>query len=191
MHSGHDADVDRTRRMLLIAGGLSILGGVVAIAVPALASVAIDVLLGFVLLGVGVVTAVEAFSAGGLGPAAVRVLIGVVTFAAGLYLLVAPLEGTFTLTVMLVIWFVAVGFARIVFGVLRLGNPGAGFTIASGVFALVLGILIGNRLPESSDWAIGLIVGIDLIVWGLYLLSARSTIGRADIALRAGPTPAV
>ena len=62
----------------------------------------------------------------------------------------------------LVIWFIVLGFARIVAGLAELGTPGAGLTIASGVVSVVLGVLVGRELPSSADWAIGLLVGIDL-----------------------------
>src|SRR4051812_47868202 len=149
------ADTERARRNLLIGGVLAVGAGFVSILVPAIASVATSIFIGWILLAAGVFMIMAAFSASSFGHGAVRALIGIITFAAGLYLLVAPLDGLFTLTVILVIWFVAVGFMRIVIGLMTLGTPGAGMTIFSGVLSLVLGILIGNRLPESSDWAIG------------------------------------
>jgi len=91
----------------------------------------------------------------------------------GIYLLASPLEGTFTLTVMLVIWFVAVGLARIATGIVRLGQPEAGYTILAGAVSLLLGLLIAVELPSSADWAIGLLVGIDFLVYGVL------TLGRA------------
>jgi uncharacterized membrane protein HdeD (DUF308 family) len=189
VEAARSPDVERGRRMLLFAGIAAIVGGLVAIAVPAVASVAMDILLGWVLLIGGVFLGIEAFSAGSLGRGAVRLLIALVTAAAGLYLLVAPLDGTYTLTVMLSIWFVAVGFIRIVIGLTMLGTPGAGLMIASGAISLLLGILIANELPDSADWAIGLLVGIDLLFYGYTLLAARSTVGQIDDALR-GPRPA-
>jgi uncharacterized membrane protein HdeD (DUF308 family) len=94
----------------------------------------------------------------------------VLTFAAGLYLLVAPLEGTFTLTVMLVIWFVAIGVLRIAMGVADWGAPGAGWVVLGGVLSLVLGLLIAEQLPESAAWALGLLVGIDMLFSGVQLI---------------------
>ena len=106
----------------------------------------------------------------GLRHKLLRGLVAGLTFAAGLYLLVSPLEGTFTLTVMLVIWFVAVGILRIATGIAELGEPGAGYTILAGAVSLLLGVLIAVELPSSADWAIGLLVGIDFIVYGLLCL---------------------
>jgi uncharacterized membrane protein HdeD (DUF308 family) len=85
--------------------------------------------------------------------------------------IVAPLHGTFTLTVMLVIWFVASGTARIIIGLAELGAPGAGMTALGGVVAVVLGVLIAEQLPSSAGWAIGLIVGVDLLVSRTVLVS--------------------
>jgi uncharacterized membrane protein HdeD (DUF308 family) len=72
---------------------------------------------------------------------------------------------------MLVIWFVATGTARLVFGLAELGVPGAGMTALSGALSLILGILIAEQLPSSADWAIGLIVGIDLLFSGTILIA--------------------
>jgi uncharacterized membrane protein HdeD (DUF308 family) len=158
------------RRSLVLAGVLAIAAGVVAILVPAVASVGTALFIGWVLLLASVAIAVDAFAAHGLGGKLLRILVAVVTFAAGLYLLVSPLEGTFTLTVMLVLWFVGVGIARMATGIAELGTPGAGYTIAAGAMSLLLGVLIARELPSSADWAIGLLVGIDFFVYGVLCL---------------------
>jgi uncharacterized membrane protein HdeD (DUF308 family) len=103
-------------------------------------------------------------------------LLGLLTLAAGLYLLLSPLDGTFTLTVMLVIWFVAIGIARIVIGIEERGTPGAGLLILSGTLSLVLGLMIALELPESATWAIGLIVGIDMVFSGVQLIALAQTL---------------
>jgi uncharacterized membrane protein HdeD (DUF308 family) len=163
------------RRRLMIAGGLSVLAGAVAIIVPAVASVATAIFIGWVLLFAGVVEAINAFSVAHRGRRLIRLVLAALSLAAGLYLLVAPLEGTFTLTVMLVIWLVATGVARVVVGLAELPVPGAALTALSGVIDIVLGVLVAERLPSSADWAIGLIVGVDLLFAGtvLLLLGAR------------------
>jgi uncharacterized membrane protein HdeD (DUF308 family) len=169
------------RGWLVVAGVLAILAGLVALAVPLAASVATATFIGIVLLCAAFPLAFEGF-AGHHSPGGriLSLLLAVLTLAAGLYLLVAPLEGTYTLTVMLVIWFVAIGFARIAGGLAALATPGAGLTIANGVVSLVLGILIAEELPESSDWAIGLLVGIDFLFFGLSALWLAAALGREE-----------
>jgi uncharacterized membrane protein HdeD (DUF308 family) len=159
------------RRRLMIAGVLLIVLGLIAIVVPALASVATAIFIGWIFVVAAAYQAVDAFSAPHWGRTALRLLLALLTFAAGFYLLVAPLQGTFTLTVMLVIWFVATGIARIILGISERGVPGAGWTVLNGVVTLLLGILIAEGLPSTADWAIGLLVGIDLLFSGMALVA--------------------
>jgi uncharacterized membrane protein HdeD (DUF308 family) len=166
----------RGRRRLLVAGILALLLGVVAIVVPAVASVATAIFIGWILVIAGGFEAVDAFAVRHRGRMAMRLVLALLTFAAGIYLLVAPLSGVFTLTVMLVIWFFAAGTARLVIGLAELGAPGAWMVALNGVLTLVLGILIAARLPSSADWAIGLLVGVDLLFWGVSLISLSRTL---------------
>ena len=170
----------------MVAGVLGVLAGLGAIAVPAVASVGTAIFIGIVLLVASIPLAVEAFAAPDLGRKLLRLVVAALTAIAGVYLLAAPLEGTYTLTVMLVIWFVAIGFARLAGGLAHLGAPGAGVTAFSGLLSIVLGILIAEKLPSSSDWAIGLLVGIDFLFFGVNALWMASELGRANAP---GPEP--
>jgi uncharacterized membrane protein HdeD (DUF308 family) len=122
---------------------------------------------------------VDAFSTHDGRRIALRLLMAALSFAAGLYLLVAPLDGAYTLTVVLSMWFLAVGVARIVTGIAGHDGPGAGMLVLNGVLSLVLGLLIALQLPESATWAIGLLVGIDLLFTGMLLLSFARSLRRA------------
>jgi uncharacterized membrane protein HdeD (DUF308 family) len=158
------------RRRLMFAGGLFVLAGLVAIIVPAVASVAIAIFIGWVLVFASVVEAINAFSVAHRGRRLIRLVVAALSLVAGLYLLLAPLDGTYTLTVMLVIWLIATGTARIVIGLAELPAPGAALTALSGAIDIVLGVLIAEKLPSSADWAIGLLVGVDLVFAGAVLL---------------------
>jgi uncharacterized membrane protein HdeD (DUF308 family) len=171
----------RARRRLTVAGILAVLLGVVAIIVPAVASVGTAIFIGWILVFASGVMAVDAFAVRHRGRMAIRLIFAALTFAAGLYLLVAPLHGTFTLTVILVIWFVATGSARLVIGLAELGVPGAGMTALNGALTLILGILIAEQLPSSANWAIGLIVGIDLLFSGIVLISLARALGATTL----------
>jgi uncharacterized membrane protein HdeD (DUF308 family) len=169
-----------TRKALVTSGVIALIMGAVAILVPALASVGTAVFIGIMLLLLSFPLAIGAIAVQGLGRKLLRGLIALVTFAMGLYLLVSPLEGAFTLTVMLVIWFVAVGLIRMATGISELGQPGAGLTILSGAVSVLLGVLVGRELPDSADWAIGLLVGIDFLIYGLLALLGARLLPRAD-----------
>jgi uncharacterized membrane protein HdeD (DUF308 family) len=167
----------RGRRRLMIAGILALALGAVAIVVPAVASVGTAIFIGWILVFASGFQVADAIAVRHRGRMVLRLLLAVLTFAAGLYLLVAPLRGVFTLTVMLVIWFVATGVARLVIGLTELGVPGAGMTALTGALKLLLGILIAEELPSSADWAIGLLVGVDLLFSGASLIALARALG--------------
>jgi uncharacterized membrane protein HdeD (DUF308 family) len=184
--TGHGAAVApddalrQARRRLTVAGALFVIAGAAAIVLPNIASVATAIFVGWVLVVASGLDVVDAFSTPHRTRTALRLLLAALTFAAGLYLLLAPLDGTFTLTVVLAMWFLAVGIARIVNGIANRGLPGAGLVVLDGVLSLALGLLIALELPSSASWALGLIVGIELLVSGALLLSIARTL--RDIA---------
>jgi uncharacterized membrane protein HdeD (DUF308 family) len=161
----------RGRKRLMIAGVLMLVLGAVAIVVPAVASVATAIFIGWILVIASAFDFANAIAVEHGGRRALRVVLAVLTFVAGVYLLVAPLDGVFTLTVVLVIWFMATGTARVIVGIAERGLPGWGLTILSGAISIALGVLIAERLPSSAGWAIGLIVGVDLLFSGTTLTS--------------------
>ena len=163
-------EVRRTRRWIMTAGVLSLIGGIIAIVLPNIASVGTAILIGWVLVLASATNVVDAFSTRDRTRMAVRLVLAVLCFIAGVYLLVAPLDGTFTLTVVLAMWFLAIGVARIVIGIADRGAPARALIVLSGVAALLLGLLIALELPESAAWAIGLVVGVDLIFTGVLLV---------------------
>jgi uncharacterized membrane protein HdeD (DUF308 family) len=161
----------RMRRRLTIAGVLSLLAGIVAIVLPNIASIATAIFVGWLLVLVAALYVVDAFSTPDQTRTALRLLLAVLTFAAGVYLLVAPLDGTFTLTVILVIWFVAIGIARLVIGVNDYATFEGIMLAVSGALALGLGLLLAMRLPDAASWAIGLVVGVDFIFTGALMIA--------------------
>jgi len=174
-------DLRDGRRWLLISGWLAVIAGAVAIVVPAVASVATAIFIGWILLAGAVFLLVDAFAVRELGRMLLRLLLAFATGAAGLALLLAPLHGTYTLTVLLVLWFAVTGVMRIAAAVAERGAPGAGWMGANGVITLLLGILIGAHLPESADWAIGLLVGIDFLFYGFGALAAASALKHGEV----------
>lgn len=173
-------ELARVRKWLLITGILSILAGAVAIAVPAAASVATAIFIGWILVFIAIVMTANAFSSRE-EPArlAGRLLTAALTLFVGVYLLVAPLDGTLTLTFMLAVWFFGIGGLELLAAWRQRGAPGAGFIALNGALSVVLGLLIAVGLPSSADWAIGLLVGINLVFFGVRALMLASILKRA------------
>ena len=100
-----------------------------------------------------------------------RLLWALLTVVVGLYLIVEPHSGTLTLTLVLGIYFLFMGVTRVTVAFLARGQQGAGLVGLSGFCGLLIGILVLAKFPSSADWAIGLLVGIDLIFAGWTLTS--------------------
>jgi uncharacterized membrane protein HdeD (DUF308 family) len=173
----------RSWKALLAVGIVAILIGCVAILVPAVASVGTAIFIGWILLIAGGFLVVGAFTAHSIGTVILRLLWAFLTVTVGLYLIIEPHGGTLTLTLVLGIYFVFMGVTRVTVAFLARGQEGAGIVGLSGFLGLLVGILILAKLPESSDWAIGLLVGIDLIFAG-WMLTSAALVGK-DLA-RAG-----
>ena len=160
----------RSWKTLMAIGVIAIAVGCVAIVVPAVFSVGTAIFIGWILLVAGAFLIAGAFSAHSIGTVVLRLLWAFLTVVVGLYLIVEPHSGTLTLTLVLGIYFLFMGLTRVTAAFLGRGRPNAGLVGLSGIAGLLVGILILAKLPESSDWAIGLLVGIDLLFAGSSLI---------------------
>jgi uncharacterized membrane protein HdeD (DUF308 family) len=161
----------RSWRALMTVGVIAIAIGCIAILVPAVASVGTAIFIGWILLIAGLFMVAGAFTAHSLGTVVLRLLWAALTIIVGLWLIVEPHNGTLTLTVVLGIYFLFMGLTRLAIAFAARGQQGAGIVGLSGFAGLLIGILILAKLPSSADWAIGLLVGIDLIFAGWMLVS--------------------
>ena len=162
---------------LMAVGVIAILIGCVAILVPAVASVGTAIFIGWMLLIAGGFLIAAAFTAHSIGTVLLRLAWALLTVIVGLWLIVEPHNGTLTLTLVLGIYFLFMGLTRIAVAFAARGQQGAGLVGLSGFAGLLIGILVLAKFPSSADWAIGLLVGIDLIFAGWALVSV-ALIGR-------------
>ena len=174
------AGLQRSWKVLMGVGIVAILTGCFAILVPAVASVATAIFIGWVLVFVGGVLIAAAFSAHSVGSLLLRLLWAVLTLIVGLWLIIEPDNGTLTLTFVLGVYFLFMGVTRITVAFIGRGQQGAGLVGLSGVAGLLIGILVLVKFPSSADWAIGLLVGIDLIFAG-WTLTSIALVGK-DLA---------
>jgi uncharacterized membrane protein HdeD (DUF308 family) len=161
----------RSWKGLMAVGVLAILIGCVAIVVPAVASVGTAIFIGWILVIAGAFLVAGAFTAHSIGTVLLRLAWAALTVIVGVYLIAEPHNGTLTLTLVLGIYFLFMGLTRIAVAFAGRGQPNAGLVGLSGVAGLLIGILVLAKFPSSADWAIGLLVGIDLIFAGWTLTS--------------------
>lgn len=160
-------------RLFLTEGIILVILGVAAILVPVLASVVIAVFLGwlFAIGGiVGLIATIMGRRAPGFGWALVSAF---VALAAGLALIGWPLAGAASVTFVLTAFLIADGILMVAFGLDHKRRMSAqwGWLVANGVVDLVMAGLIVWALPGSAVWALGLIVGIDLLFGGWSLIA--------------------
>jgi uncharacterized membrane protein HdeD (DUF308 family) len=175
--------LSRSWKALMAVGVAAIVIGCIAILVPAVASVGTAIFIGWLLLFVSGILIAAAFSAHSVGTVAVRLAWALLTALVGLWLIVEPHNGTLTLTLVLGIYFLFMGLTRTVIAFIARGQPNAGLLGLSGIAGLLIGILILAKFPSSADWAIGLLVGIDLIFLG-WTLTSVALLGK-DLSKRA------
>lgn len=166
-----------------VAGTLATIAGIAAIVVPSVATVAIALFIGWILIGGGALLLIDAISIRSVE----RGVVAVLAIAAGIYLLVAPLHGTVTLTFILALYFIVAGVLRLSIGWLGRGMPRAGLLMLNGAISLVVGLLIAFNLPSASDWAIGLLVGIDFLFIGLTTMVIALADRRLEKRAAGGP----
>jgi uncharacterized membrane protein HdeD (DUF308 family) len=174
------------RGWFLALGVLLVLAGAAAIAFPFLSTLAAKFALGWLFLLAGLVNVVHAFATRGWRAFALNLLIGLLFLAAGGYLVVFPLGGIVTLTILIAALFIAEGYLEIMMAVRLQPDPGWAWVLLSGVLAVAAGILIGLELPDSSAWTLGLLTGINLLASGLsFLVLALSSQGARQRAATA------
>jgi uncharacterized membrane protein HdeD (DUF308 family) len=159
----------------LIYGIVLALLGIGSILAPGLATLAVELTIGWMLLIGGAMGLVAVFSAGRAMPGFWWNLItSVVYVLAGLSLLTRPIAGIITLTIVLAAYLLAGGVVRIIQALgYRSELPSAwGWVLFSGVVDIVLALMIMARLPSTAAWVIGLMVGINLLMLGVAIIMA-------------------
>src|SRR6202050_1621947 len=167
-------------KFFLIEGIVLVMLGVIAICVPPLATVTVEILICWLILLSGVLGLVMTFQTRGSPGFGWSLLSAVVGIAAGIVLLLWPLSGVLTLTVMLTAFLTVEGVVSIMYALAHRRESSSPWqrVLLRGLVDLILAGLILAGLPGTAAWAIGLIVGINLLFGGVALvaiaLQARS-----------------
>lgn len=157
--------------LFLVEGIVLIVLGATAIVLPPLATLAVTILIGWLLLVSGIMGLLTTFwlrSAPGFWWSLISGLLGI---AVGIMLLAAPIRGAVSLTFVLVAFFIVEGVVTIMFSLdhKRQLSGRWGWMLVSGIVDIVLAGLIFAGLPATAAWAIGLLVGINLVFGGVAL----------------------
>jgi len=151
----------------IVAAILFILLGMFAIIEPAVAGLGVALLVGWLLVFGGICHFIAAFSGGGVGRVLFQILAGIVFVIGGLYFVTHPLLALGSLTLLLAGVIIAVGIFELITYFSRQGEQASGWVLFNGIIAILLGGLIWFHWPSSSVWAIGTLVGVNLLLTGV------------------------
>ena len=164
----------------IAAAVLFIVLGMLAIIEPALAGLAVSRLVGWLLVFGGVTHLIGAFKGGGAKQVVFQVLVGLAYVIGGFYCLMHPLLAIGTLTLLLAAVILAGGALEIISYFRLKGENASGWMLFNGIITLLLGGMIWFHWPSSSVWAIGILVGMSLLMTGMarlmFGLAARKLI---------------
>lgn len=151
----------------ILWGVLLIILGMAAVASPFFAAVAVNAAIAWLIMLAGVVHIMLAFHAHGAGSLIWKLLVGLAYVCFGLYLIVHPVLGVASLTLVLASLFLVEGVLDVVLFFRMRPLRGSGWVLLDGIITLALGLMIYMQWPSSSAWAIGTLVGVSLIISGL------------------------
>jgi uncharacterized membrane protein HdeD (DUF308 family) len=168
------------RTWFIVLGVALLILGVLAIVFPFATTIAAKIFLGWLLLIGGVVQVVHAFSTQKWSGFFINLIVGVLYVLVGAWLAFFPLTGIITLTILLAALFIVNGVLEIGMGFRIRDHSGWFWMLLSGIIGVVLGVLLFAGLPGTATWAIGLVVGINLVTSGLaYILLPMAVPARA------------
>ena len=153
-------------KYLIFAGAVLMAFGIVAILLPALAGTAVVIVIGALLLIAGVVQFVQGLRMRSLLHKLLPVVLGIITAICGIAVLAHPVLGTSVLALILAVFFFVEGAWKIIASFSYRATRGWLAMFASGALAIVLGFLIWRQWPLSDLLAVGILVGVDLLMTG-------------------------
>jgi uncharacterized membrane protein HdeD (DUF308 family) len=170
------AIIPEHRGWFTFLGIVLIIAGAAAIAFPFITTIAAKIFLGGLFLVGGVTQVIHAFSTQKWSEFLFDLLIGALYVLVGAWLAFLPLTAIITLTILLAALFVVEGVLEISMGFRTRPKEGWVWLVFSGTVAIAAGVLILSGLPGTATWAIGLLVGINMIFSGVSYVSLASTV---------------
>jgi uncharacterized membrane protein HdeD (DUF308 family) len=159
-------------KLFLAEGIVLALLGVGAIIAPMIAGIAVTLLLGWLFLVGGIFGLIVTYWGRDMPGFWWSLVSAALAVLAGLILIARPMEGLLTLTVVLTAFFIMEGIASIMFALAHKRELSGrwGWVVVAGVFDLLIAGMIFAGLPGSAAWAIGLLVGINMVFGGSSLI---------------------
>lgn len=164
------------QKKLKILGIAIICFGLLAILVPSVVGLSVAIVVGLLVAVTGLARIAWAFQSGTMGKSFVMVAMGTLTFIAGLALIFNPVFASGVLTIILTAYFISDGIIEIYSGLLMRPMSGWLWLFGGGMVSVVLGVMILSQFPFSGAWAVGILLGIKMLLIGLIIVNVRHRI---------------
>jgi uncharacterized membrane protein HdeD (DUF308 family) len=161
--------VKRYSLWYLLQGALMVVAGVLALIYPLLASVAMVYLLAWILIISGVLQGIGLIGARDVPHYWLQLISVVLAIVIGVLLLNQPESGLLVMTVLLIVFFMVEGISKIIFALTIRPFPNWGWVLASGLVGIVLAVYLWANMPITSEWVLGILLGIMLVSEGAAL----------------------
>jgi uncharacterized membrane protein HdeD (DUF308 family) len=163
----------------LIQGVLMALAGIVALIYPFVSTVALVVVLGWLLILSGIVQGISLIGAQNVPNFWLQLVSVVLSIIVGVIFLRRPGEAVVTLTLLLIVFFMVEGFAKLLFSLTIRPLPNWGWVFASGIIGILLSFYLLANLTTIAVWLLGVLLGIQLIFEGVALGSLAWQVRRS------------
>jgi uncharacterized membrane protein HdeD (DUF308 family) len=157
-------------KWFLAEGILFVLLGICAVLVPQLFSVAVVIFLGWLILFGGVIHISQALVFSSMPGFGSWLFMGILQAVVGYLFIAQPAAGVFTLTLLITLFFALEGMAKISLAFRMRPLPNWGLILFGGITALVFAFIIAISWSETSQWLLGLFLGINMIFLGATLV---------------------
>ena len=178
--------------LFLIEGIVLVVLGLLAIIIPPIATIAVTIFLGWLFLISGIVGLVTTFWARHAPGFWWSLLSAVLAIAAGIVLLAWPISGAVSLTLLLIVFFTIEGVLSIMYALEHKKELSGrwGWMLTSGIIDLVLAAIILAGLPGTAAWALGLLVGINMLFGGTAMIAMAMHARSTDVSTPPAPKAA-
>jgi uncharacterized membrane protein HdeD (DUF308 family) len=163
--------------ILILAGLILALGGILALVNPFAASIAVSTLVGVFFLIGGAMQLWLAVTDAADRQRLWHGVVGLMALVAGVFLLANPLEGLISLTLLLGVLFLVTGLARLVMAFRMRDTPMFWLLLASGAVSTLIGVMVLGNIAAAATTLLGLLLGIQLLAEGI-AMTALGLVGR-------------
>lgn len=166
-------------KSVIIIGILALVLGIVAVVYPNGIGKISAVVIGIFLVMGGILRLIFAVVSTSMGSMLLKYLYAILMILAGIWIVMNPDMGLEVLTMVIAIYFIIDGITEVILSFSLMPIGGGWFILISGIIGAVLGFMILSHWPESSNYVLGIYIGVKLIVDGLMLSLTGSAIRKA------------